>query len=184
MSGADEDPRRPVSSGTGAPPPRRSGASGSSGESSAAPAPPLGHPTVVAPAPDAKSTVAPGRDEVAASGEGSGATGDGRRRRRAGPDGGVATRRSPWWLRAVAWVVAVPLGLVLVGIPARRAGYLSSQKLLDIVIGKGNGRYMPLVVIVLLWAVVTAILVQVIIEGGSWLLRRRQRRRAARGDAA
>ena len=73
-------------------------------------------------------------------------------------------------------MVAVPLGLALVGIPARKAGYLDSQKLLDIVIGRDSGRYVPLLVIVLLWALVTAILVQVIVEGGGRLLRRRSRR--------
>jgi hypothetical protein len=82
----------------------------------------------------------------------------------------------PWWLRAVAWVIAVPLGLALVGIPARKAGYLDSQKLLDVVIGKSTDRYVPLVVIVLLWALVTALLVQLIVEGGGRLLRRRRAR--------
>jgi hypothetical protein len=83
--------------------------------------------------------------------------------------------RAPWWLRIVAWLIAVPVGLALVGIPARRLGYLDSQKLLDVLIGEDTDRYLPLVVIVLLWALVTAILVQVIVEGGAWLLRRRPR---------
>jgi len=78
----------------------------------------------------------------------------------------------------VAWLVAVPLGLVLVGIPARKAGYLDSQKLLDIVIGRDTAsRYLPLLVIVVLWALVTALLVQLIVEGGGWLLRRRRGRK-------
>jgi len=89
-----------------------------------------------------------------------------------------ARARAPWWLRVAAWVVAVPLGLILVGIPARKLGYLDSQKLLDIVIGKDTGRYVPLVVIVLLWAAVTAVLVQCIVEGGGLLLRRRRARRS------
>ncbi|MFO1537879.1 MAG: hypothetical protein ACKOVH_08650 [Actinomycetota bacterium] len=75
----------------------------------------------------------------------------------------------------------MPVGLVLVGLPARRLGYLDSQKLLDVLIGEGSGRYLPLVVIVLLWALVTAVLVQVIVEGGHWWLRRR--RLAANGGA-
>jgi hypothetical protein len=97
------------------------------------------------------------------------------RREQAAPK--PASRKPPIWLRVVAWVVAVPLGLVLVGIPARKAGYLDSQKLLDIVIGRDSGRYVPLLVIVLLWALVTAILVQMIVEGGGWLLRRRRARK-------
>jgi len=90
----------------------------------------------------------------------------------------AARRRAPWWLRIVAWVVAVPVGLAIVGIPARTLGYLDSQKLLDVLIGKDTGRYLPLAVIVVLWALVTALLVQGIVEGGSWLLRRRRERRA------
>jgi len=78
----------------------------------------------------------------------------------------------------VAWVVSVPLGLALVGIPARKLGYLSSQKLLDIVVGSDVGRYVPLAVVVLLWALVTAILVQVIVETGGALRRRRDLRSA------
>jgi hypothetical protein len=87
--------------------------------------------------------------------------------------------RLAWPWRILAWVVAIPLGLALVGIPARKAGYLSSQKLLDIVIKRNFDRYVPLAVIVLLWALVTALLVQLLIEGGGWLVRRRQSRRAA-----
>ena len=72
-------------------------------------------------------------------------------------------------------MVSVPLGLALVGIPARKAGYLSSQKLLDIVVGSDLGRYVPLVVIVVAWALVTALLVQAIVETGGALRRRRAR---------
>ena len=85
----------------------------------------------------------------------------------------------PWPLRLLAWVIAIPLGLALVGIPARRAGYLSSQKLLDIVIERDLDRYLPLAVIVVLWALVTALLVQLLIEGGGWLMRRHQARRTS-----
>ena len=72
-------------------------------------------------------------------------------------------------------MVSVPLGLALVGIPARKAGYLSSQKLLDIVVGSDLGRYVPLVVIVVAWALVTALLVQAIVETAGALRRRRAR---------
>jgi NADH:ubiquinone oxidoreductase subunit 5 (subunit L)/multisubunit Na+/H+ antiporter MnhA subunit len=85
-------------------------------------------------------------------------------------------------LRLTAWLLALPAGLVLVGVPARAAGYLSSQRLLDIVIDRDRDRYVPLVVVVVLWALVTAVLVQLMVEGGAWLLRRRRARaRRARG---
>ena len=81
-------------------------------------------------------------------------------------------------------VIAIPLGLALVGIPARKAGYLSSQKLLDIVIERNLDRYVPLAVIVVLWALVTALLVQLLVEGGDWLMRRRQARRVRAASRA
>src|SRR4029078_7918904 len=92
--------------------------------------------------------------------------------------------RLPWPFRLLAWIIAIPLGLALVGIPARKAEYLSSQKLLDIVIERNLDRYLPLAVIVILWALVTALLLQLVVEGGGWLLRRRQARRASQAPQA
>jgi hypothetical protein len=62
-------------------------------------------------------------------------------------------------VRILAWVVALPIALVAVGVPARKAGYLTGQKLLDVIVKHDLGRFVPLVVIVLLWALVTAVLV-------------------------
>jgi len=103
-----------------------------------------------------------------------------------GADARPAKQRTqlPWPFRVLAWVIAIPLGLALVGIPARKAGYLSSQKLLDIVIERDLDRYVPLAVIVILWALVTALLVQLLVEGGGWLMRRRQARRAPTASSA
>lgn len=154
--------RGPVSSGASAPPPRRRGGGGSG-------------PAATATAAPARVVVGPtaGPDGAAAPSAPS-APGRSRRGRPRGPAAGAPRARAPWWLRCGAWVVAVPLGLVLVGLPARRLGYLDSQKLLDVLIGEGSGRYLPFVVIVLLWALVTAVLVQAIVEGGHWWLRRRR----------
>jgi hypothetical protein len=171
----NDDPRRPVSSGSAAPPPRRS---------SGAPAAPL---TALPADPGSTRSATVVRPETApVSPTASTGGGGSRRDRRAVAEAAPkppARSRAPWWLRVIAWVLAVPLGLVLVGIPARKLGYLDSQKLLDIVIGKDTGRYLPLVVIVLLWAVVTAVLVQCIVEGGGLLLRRRRARRSGASAA-
>jgi len=87
----------------------------------------------------------------------------------------------PVVVRILIWIVALPLGLALVGIPARKAGYLSSQKLLDVVIKHNLDRFVPLAVIVLLWALVTAIIVHLLAEGGrAW----RHKRQAANEAAA
>jgi len=166
MSGPPD--RGPVSSGASAPPPRRPGGAASGPVATATAARVVVGPAAAADADGAATPSTPGRT----------------RRGRSGTPAARSPRaRAPWWLRCVAWVVAVPVGLVLVGLPARRLGYLDSQKLLDVLIGEGSGRFLPLVVIVLLWALVTAVLVQVIVEGGHWWLRRR-RRSAAAGAAA
>ena len=85
----------------------------------------------------------------------------------------------PVALRILIWVIALPLGLALVGIPARKGGYLTSQKLLDVVIKHNLDRFVPLAVIVLLWALATAILVHLLAEGGRWYMNRRRAERAA-----
>jgi len=97
------------------------------------------------------------------------------------PDG--RTRENlPLVLRVLAWVVALPLGLAIVGFPARKAGVLSSQDLLDVIVERDLGRFVPLVVVVLLWALVSAVLVTIFVDGGRRLMLRRQRKRGT-GDA-
>ena len=91
----------------------------------------------------------------------------------------------PLWVRVAVWVVALPLGLLIVGIPARHFGYLSSQKLLDVIVKHDITRFVPIVVIVALWALVTAVLVTVLVEGGRrWMLHRRSAKPRALGSAA
>ena len=80
----------------------------------------------------------------------------------------------PW--RIGAWLIAVPLGLVVVGLPARKAGFLSSQKLLDVIVKRDISRFVPLLIIIALWALVSAVLVTAIVE----IARRRRGRRASR----
>jgi len=79
----------------------------------------------------------------------------------------------PLPIRIGVWVLALPIGLAIVGIPARAAGYLSSQKLLDVLVKRDLGRFLPLLAIVALWALVTAVLVTVFVEGGRRLMLRR-----------
>jgi hypothetical protein len=91
-----------------------------------------------------------------------------------------ATRRPrvPWWWRLLAWVVAVPLGLVITAISAYDLGWLKKDDLLDVFIGSGTDRYTHLAVATLVWALVTALLVQLFVEGGRWLADRRRARRS------
>ncbi|MBM3672309.1 MAG: hypothetical protein FJW86_09055 [Actinobacteria bacterium] len=82
-------------------------------------------------------------------------------------------------MRVLAWIVALPIALVAVGIPARKAGYLNSERLLDVIAKQNIDRFLPLVVIVLLWALATAILVTLFLEGV-----KRLRRDRAEGSVA
>ena len=75
--------------------------------------------------------------------------------------GGASSHGPSRLTRILVWVVALPIALVVVGIPARKAGYLTGQKLLDVIVKHDLGRFVPLLVIVALWALVTAILVTV-----------------------
>jgi hypothetical protein len=166
--------RRPASSG-GAPPPtprRRSrptmtaggAAAGAGGTAVLSTDPPVVAPTPIPPiaaggrgTPErGRSTPAPGRE-------------------------GKASRRDalPLPLRILAWLVALPLGLAIVGLPARKAGYLSSQKLLDVIVKSDLTRFVPILVIVVLWALVSALLVTVFVEGGRRLMLRRRQKKLA-----
>ena len=98
------------------------------------------------------------------------------------PDGAATRAKVAWYWRLVAWVVAVPLGLLLTGWPAYRFKGLRKDDLLDVFVGTGTGRYTRLAAFTLVWALVTALLVQLFVEGGRWLARRR-RARAAVGSA-
>jgi hypothetical protein len=79
-------------------------------------------------------------------------------------------------LRIGAWLIALPLGLVIVGLPARKLGFLSSQKLLDVIVKRDISRFVPLLIIIALWALVSAVLVTAIVE----IARRRRARRGSR----
>lgn len=86
-----------------------------------------------------------------------------------------------WYWRLLAWVVAVPVGLMVTAWPAYHFKGIKKDDLLDVFVGTGNGRYTRLVVLTLAWALVTALLVQLFVEGGRWVARRRRARKAANG---
>jgi hypothetical protein len=89
------------------------------------------------------------------------------------PPGPVAPRVA-WPFRLIAWVIAVPVGLVAVVFPARRLGFLSGQRLLDVLVGTGWSRYWRVLVIAPAWAFVTAVLVQLMLMGMRKLADRRR----------
>ncbi len=172
--------RAPASSGGAQPPaPRRRSrptmtaggvAAGAGGTAVLSSAPPTVAPAGSSPPP----IVTPRRGTNADGGSGRGV------------DAGSRSRRDslPLALRVLAWLVALPLGLAIVGLPARKAGYLSSQKLLDVIVKSDLSRFLPIVVIILLWALVSALLVTLFVEGGRRLMLRRSRNAAASDRAA
>lgn len=103
----------------------------------------------------------------------------GRSRRGRGGAPSPTRRRPAWPFRLIAWLVALPIGLVAVVAPARRFGFLSGQRLLDVLVGTGWSRYWRVLVIAPAWALVTAVLVQLILAG---MRRLGERRRAVRGE--
>jgi hypothetical protein len=88
----------------------------------------------------------------------------------------------PWPLRVLAWIVALPLGAVVVVWPARRFGLLTGGDLADVIIDTGVGRFGRLAVVVVLWALAASIFVQTFLVGGSALVTRLRARR--QGSAA
>lgn len=74
-------------------------------------------------------------------------------------------RHVAWPFRLIAWLIAVPVGLIVVVAPARKFGFLSGQRLLDVLVGTGYSRYWRVLVIAPAWALVTAVIVQLILVG-------------------
>jgi hypothetical protein len=81
--------------------------------------------------------------------------------------------------RAIAWVVAVFVGGIIVFVGGRVVGYLDGQRALDVVISSGIRRYFVLLPLVPVWAIVTTVLVTILLDGAP-IVRRRLRRSADR----
>jgi hypothetical protein len=77
----------------------------------------------------------------------------------------------PRVVRMIVWVVAMPAGLLPVAVVARITGALSVDAAADIFIGVGWGRFVPVLLILPVWAAVSATLAHLTIEGLGRLLR-------------
>jgi len=96
---------------------------------------------------------------------------------------GTGPRKVAWPFRILAWLIALPLGLFAVVVPARRLGFLSGQRLLDVVVGTGWSRYWRVLLIAPAWALVTTLLVHLMLFGLRKLGERRRTIRAERAGA-
>jgi hypothetical protein len=86
------------------------------------------------------------------------------------------------WMRAILWLVALPLSFLLVFGFARAIGVLTSNQLTDVYLAPGSGRFWPVARLLPFVALLTAAFVQ----GGVVLLGRRRGgrdRAGSRGSA-
>jgi hypothetical protein len=79
----------------------------------------------------------------------------------------------PRWIRFAIWILAIPLGFVIVFAVARAAGMLNSDQLQDVVITDGWRRFLPLARLLPFVALVTAGIVQGAVYGLTSLRARR-----------
>ena len=80
----------------------------------------------------------------------------------------------PRIVRIAIWLVAVPLGFVLVFGITRALGFLTQRQLEDAFLLSGFSRFWPIVRLLPFWALVTALLVQLFVEGGRAFAARRR----------
>ena len=80
----------------------------------------------------------------------------------------------PWWMRLLLWVVAIPIGFVLVFFAARVLGYFTSAQLSDLFLASSRNRFWPVARLLPFVALVIALLVQ----GGVYAIARLRARRS------
>ena len=66
----------------------------------------------------------------------------------------------PMWMRFLLWIVAVPLGFIIVFVVARAFGVFTSSQLSDVFLASDPGRFWPVARVLPFVALVTAVIVQ------------------------
>ena len=79
----------------------------------------------------------------------------------------------PWWMRFLLWIIAVPLGFVVVFLTARALGVFTTNQLSDLFLANDTARFWPVARLLPFVALVTALLVTL----GVYLLARLRGRR-------
>jgi hypothetical protein len=92
---------------------------------------------------------------------------------------GARLGRVPWWMRFILWVIAVPLGFIVVFAVARSFSLFTSNQLSDLFLANNPGRFWPAARLLPFVALVTASFVQ----GGVYLLARWRGRRSGASAA-
>jgi hypothetical protein len=86
------------------------------------------------------------------------------------------TRSVPRWVRLLLWILAVPLGFIIVFGFARATGLFTGTQLEDIFLATGWHRFVPLIRVL----PIVALVIAGIVQGGVVLLSRRAGRRGSR----
>ncbi len=71
----------------------------------------------------------------------------------------------PRGIRALIWVVAIPVGLIPVLVVGRLIGVLTVDRAIDLFIGVGFGRFVVPLLVLPVWAALSATLAHLAIEG-------------------
>lgn len=80
--------------------------------------------------------------------------------------------------RIAAWAVAIPVSFAIVAVPAHRAGYLSTQRLIEVVVRHNADRFVPLGVLALVWAAAMVVLLELLLGANpTWIRHRSSARR-------
>jgi len=85
----------------------------------------------------------------------------------------------PWWMRLLLWIVAIPIGFILVFSAARAFGFFTSSQLSDLFLASSRKRFWPVVRLLPFVALVIALLVQ----AGVYAIARLRGRRSSAGAA-
>lgn len=88
-----------------------------------------------------------------------------RTRSRSSRAAGRVRSRVPRTLRVLVWIVAMPVGLVPVLLIGRVAGLFTLDTAIDVFVGTGIGRFVPVLLLVPMWAAASASLAHFTIEG-------------------
>lgn len=95
----------------------------------------------------------------------------------------LAPKALAWPWRLLAWVIAVPIGFLVVVLVARWLGLLTGNNLFDVISGSGIGRYVRLFAIAPFAALVIATLAHFAVERLPVVLERRRVARRVGGAA-
>ena len=85
----------------------------------------------------------------------------------------------PWWARALIWLYALPLSLVIVFSAAHSFGWLTREDLVNTITDVGWDRFVPVARVLPLAALLTAVIVQVSVVAIEALRKRRGHGRRA-----